>query len=198
MQILELAYNYGAYIIEEDNFSDFFYGEKPMPLKAADKYERVIYLKSFDRILTSGLGGYIVCPLEVLSRLNNAEASGYIQRGLDFYLNNYDFDTHCTKMRGIYARRFQRTVTAAETFLPQYAAFTKPAGGLSLWIRAKSDFSNEFIKHKVLVSPGRLYSQSTSKYFRISFANTHKDDISKGIGIIASVLQRGEEQWQKG
>jgi DNA-binding transcriptional MocR family regulator len=192
MQVLELAYNYGAYIIEEDTCGDFFYGEKPVPLKAMDTRERVIYLKSFDRILTSGLAGYIVCPHEISNRLQCCGTSGYIQRSLDYYFKNYNFDAHCTKIRGIYARRFQRTIIAAETFLSQYASFVKPTGGLGLWICPHDNFSvNEFIKHKVLVSPGNLYSNGTGaeRHFRINFANTREDDIYRGIGIIASVLQ---------
>ncbi|MCL2457181.1 MAG: PLP-dependent aminotransferase family protein, partial [Defluviitaleaceae bacterium] len=185
---LELAYNCGAHILEVNDCGDFFYGARPSPLKAADTRDRVIYLKSFDKILAPGLAGYVVCPREILSRLHADGTSGCIQRSLDFYLNDFDFDAHCAKIRGVYSRRFKRTISAAETFFSRCASFEKPEGGLGIWIRANGNFADEFLARNVLVSPGNLYSAGAQNFFRISFANTHEDDISKGIGIIASVL----------
>jgi DNA-binding transcriptional MocR family regulator len=185
---LELAYNSDAYIIEENGYGDFFYGARHSPLKAMDVRDRVIYLKSFDRILAPNLAGYIVCPREISNRLHVDGTSGCTQRSLNFYLTNFDFDAHCAKIRGVYARRFRRTISAAETFLSQYVSFEKPEGGLNLWVRSNGNFADEFLRRNVLVSPGNLYSAHSENYFRISFANTREDDISKGIGIIASVL----------
>jgi DNA-binding transcriptional MocR family regulator len=185
-EILKLAHNLNAYIIEEDTYSDFFYGTRPVPLKAADIFNRVIYIKSFDKILAPGLAGCMVCPTEIINRLQDTSgASGYIQRSLDFYLRNCDFNAFCAKMRSSYNRRYKRAVSAAETFLAPMS-FIKPQGGLSLWITGNDCF-NELYKRKVLVSPGELFSSKT--HFRISFANASEDEISTGIGIIASVLK---------
>jgi DNA-binding transcriptional MocR family regulator len=194
--ILEIAQDLNAYIIEVDAFSDFYYGVKPQAMKENDIYNRVIYIKSFDRVLTSGLAGYMVCSAEIINRLRDTGGvSGYIQRSLGYYFKNNDFAAHCAKLRGEYAKRYKRAVAAAETFLSPYASFTAAGGGLSLWVSPfkSADYIEEFLKHKVLVSPGRLYSPVVAKQdFRISFANAPEDDISKGIGIIASVLGVGE------
>ncbi|MCL2388213.1 MAG: PLP-dependent aminotransferase family protein [Defluviitaleaceae bacterium] len=191
---LELANNLKAYIIEADIYGDFYYGEKPTPLKAMDEQDRVVYIKSFDRILTHGLAGFMVCPKSVASMTSVAKTlrnmgggAGYIQRGLDFYLRNEDFAEHCAVMRSNYARRYKRAVAAAETFLTPYADVFFAEGGLSLWVRSKKIFSlQDFLKRQVLVSPARLYGSGAEYDFRISFAKA--DDLSKGIGIIASVL----------
>ncbi|MDR0271754.1 MAG: PLP-dependent aminotransferase family protein [Clostridiales bacterium] len=184
-RLLELAHNLNAYIIEVDSFGDFYYGVKPTPLAATDAHDRVIYIKNFDRVLTTGLPGFMICNLN----LETGGASGYIQRGLDFYLRNRDFESHSAKIRGNYSRIYRRTIAVAEKFLSPYASFIKPEGGLSLWINAKKDFSNDFLARKVLVSPGKLYSSNNETCFRLSFANVTPDDISKGIGIVASILQ---------
>jgi len=196
--ILELAHNMNAYIIEEDDYGDFFYGAKPTPLKAIDAHDRVIYLKSFDRVLTPGLASYMACPKDILNRLRNTSGvSGYIQRSLDFYLRNFNFGANCSEVRVNYTRRYKRAVAAAETFLTPYASFTKPEGGLSLWVRPHNanktaNYINEFFAQKVLVSPEEIFLPKATiivnRHFRISFANANEDDISKGIGIIASVL----------
>mgnify|MGYP002508111088 CR=1 FL=1 len=63
-RLLELAEQYGAYIIEEDDYYDFHYGAEPLvSLKALDYKNRVIYIKSFSKILMPGLRmGLIVLP----------------------------------------------------------------------------------------------------------------------------------------
>lgn len=203
-KILEIARNFDAYIIESDDYGDFFYNKIKIPLKAADTNGRVIYMKSFERMLTPGLVGYIACAEAVVNRLRESErASGYIQRSLDVYLRNSDFNAHCTNVRGAFAKKYRRAITAAETFLSPYASYIVPGGGLGLWVSPKdsrktSKFIDAFLRSKVLVSPGRLYapialsSAMAERHFRISFANSTEDEISKGIGIIASVLARGE------
>jgi DNA-binding transcriptional MocR family regulator len=187
--ILKLAVESGAYIIETDDYGDFFYHTPPLSLKAMDTARRVIYLKSFDRVLTQGLAGYIACPEEIINRLRDSEVNGCTQRALHFYLRNFDFAAHLSKIRAEYFRKFKRAVAAAEAFLSPYAEVTVPDGGLSIWVKADADYSNEFFKQKVLVSPGKLFSQKTAHHFRINFASVSDDDISKGIGIIASVLK---------
>ena len=189
-QVLKLAYNCNAYIIEDNGYGDFYYSQRPTTLRAMDA-ERVIYLSSFDKILTSGLAGYIACPPHIIKRLHGADgAAGYIQRGLDEYFTHGDFNAHCAKIRSIYARKYKRTMLALDTFLSDYTSYVRPEGGLGCWVRSpRADLTNELIKHGVLVSPSTLYSTSAETHFRISFANTQEDDISKGIGIIASVMR---------
>jgi DNA-binding transcriptional MocR family regulator len=188
-RVLELENN--SYIIEEDAYGDFFYGAKPTPLKASDESDRIIYIKSFDRVFTPGLLSFMVCPEEIFNRLRESEVSGYIQRGMDYYLRNYDFDAHCSEIRAYYAKKYRRAIAAAEAFLSPHAKFTKPEHGLYFWVTPNSprDFSNEFLTRKVIVTPGKLFSAKMKNSFRISFASATDDEISKGIGIIASVLK---------
>ncbi|MCL2356697.1 MAG: PLP-dependent aminotransferase family protein [Defluviitaleaceae bacterium] len=191
VQILELAYNSKAYIIEEDTQNDFFYAQSPVSLRDMDERNRVICLKSFDRVLAPGLASFAACPDEIINR-GFGEASGYIQRGLGFYLKNCNFAGHLEMLRKEYGRRYNKAVSAAEKFLAPYAGFQKPGGGLGLCFNGL-DIADEILARKVLVAPGALFSSDFSKvkpFFRINFANVTEDEISRGIGIIASVAGR--------
>jgi len=208
-KILEFALRASAYIIEADVCSDFFYKSRPTPLKAiagGSSANKVIYMKSFDRILAPGLGGCIVADESVVMRpcegqdfssrgmvADIAGSSGFVQRGLDYYLRNGDFAAHCTKMREVFSKRCRQATAAAETFLSPYADFVRPTGGLNLWVTPKAkraDYSAEFLRRRVLVSPSNLYDVGTfaDNSFGISFASASTDDIFKGIGIIAEIL----------
>ena len=186
--ILQLANKFNAYIIEIDNYNDFFYSKKPQTLLAMDNDDRVLYIKSFERIISAGLLGYIIYPKGV--KFFAGGASGYIQRGLDFYFKNFDYDNHCKNIRTAYAQRYKKAVAVTETFLsPFCTVFAKSEGGLCLWLKLKKELADCFPVDKVLVSLGQLYFRyEQMQYFRISYANVSLDDISKGIGILASVL----------
>jgi DNA-binding transcriptional MocR family regulator len=188
---LELAHNFSAYIIEIDGYGDFFYHNRPTPLKAADNHDLVIYMKSFDRILAANMAGYMVLPEKISDKFRTVcSVSGFTQRGLDYFLRN-NFDTFSAKIRSIYAKKYRKAVVAVQKFLTPHANFSIPEGGLGFWISPKTpdpDYFQKFYARKIIVSDGQLYSQKNS--FRLNFANASEDEISAGIGIIASILGR--------
>ena len=63
-KLIDLAEEYNFYILEDDFISDFkFISENHRTLKSYDKYNRVIYIKSFSKILMPGLRmGLMVVP----------------------------------------------------------------------------------------------------------------------------------------
>jgi DNA-binding transcriptional MocR family regulator len=201
-QVLELAYRYGSYIIEEDSQNDFYYGKQPpVPMKALDYRSQVIYVKSFSKILMPGLRmGFMVCPRKVhvttAKRNTDIATSGYIQRAFDFYLRDGGFEGHLQHMRAVYGRRFRKAVKAAERHLTPYVDFYKPEGGLSLWLTVKDltddveTLCGKFLQQRVIVSPGTLFISQGDKTsgFRISFANLPEGKIAEGIELIAAVL----------
>jgi DNA-binding transcriptional MocR family regulator len=204
-RVLELAYKYNTYIIEEDNQNDFYYDRKPrVPLKALDYRNQVIYIKSFSKILMPGLRmGFMVCPKKIsvttVKRNTDIATSGYIQRAFDLYLRDGDFGRHCAHMRTVYARRYRKAVKMAVAQLAPYANIGIPGGGLSLWFELKDAdgrqaeaLCNRFLQQRVIVSPGALFSlhDDDMPCFRISFASVSEAALAKGIDLIASVIKQ--------
>jgi DNA-binding transcriptional MocR family regulator len=134
--VLELAHNFSAYIIEADNYSDFFFNTRPTPLKAADNHGSVIYIRGLDRVFAAEMPGYMLLPEKMNFRVT-CHASGFVQRGLDFYLRNFGFEAHCAKIRSVYAKKYRKAASAVQKFLTPYADFTIPEGGLGFWISPK-------------------------------------------------------------
>ncbi|MCL1863733.1 MAG: PLP-dependent aminotransferase family protein [Defluviitaleaceae bacterium] len=186
--ILQLAHKYNAYIIEADSYSDFYYKQKPTPMITMDNDDRVLYIKSFERVFAAGMLGYMVCPKR--QSIQAGGASGYIQRGLDFYFRNFDYEKHCDAIRAAYAQKYKKAVAAAETFLSPFCTlFSKSEGGIGLWLKLNNGELPDTAG--VIVSPGQLYfSREQTQYFRLSYANVSPDDISKGIGMLAAVLAK--------
>ena len=192
-RLLEIASAYDAYIVEEDQLSDFYYdGIKRPPLQALDNGGRVIYIKNFSRILTPGVGiGFMACP-SGMPEIRSADTPppGYAQRAFDIFIRSGGFEAHAANMRRVYGRRYQKLVAAAHTYLAPIADFELPGGGLSLWVtphHKTADYADKFLQRKVVVSPGQLFAAENG--FRISFAAVPEERIAEGIGVIASVLR---------
>jgi len=188
-----LAQAAGAYIVEEDQYSDFYYdGNKRTPLMAVGG--KVIYIKGFSKSLVPGLRmGFMAYPEGMDIPKGDADVPGYFQRGFDLFLRSGAYDLHMANMRSVYGRRYQKLESAAKTYLAHLADFELPGGGLGLWVmphmKQERLYIEGFLQRKVIVSPGRLFSSGDVGGFRINFAAVPEERIAEGIGIIASVLE---------
>jgi len=110
--ILELAHRYDVYIVEDDHMADLELNSKADPMYAYDRNERVIYLKSFSKIIFPGLRiGVTVLPeslLDVFIRYKRGldiDSSMLSQGALEIYLKSGMFARHRDKLRESYASR---------------------------------------------------------------------------------------------
>lgn len=116
-KLIDLAEEYNFYILEDDFISDFkFLSENNRTLKSYDKYNRVIYIKSFSKILMPGLRmGLMVVPTELVERTvvskhnSDISTSPLIQKSLYYYMSKFNWDKHTTDMEKIYTDKFLET-----------------------------------------------------------------------------------------
>lgn len=205
-ELLELAIKYNFYIIEEDNLSDFNYSnENPVTLKALDYRNRVIYIKSFSKILMPGLRlGYMVLPKAISESVaeikysTDISTSGFLQRAFEMFLKSSDWNSHIAYMRSIFSEKYAVAVKEIEDKLLNWVEFTPPEGGLRLWLKLKDKtidcdkFYEKLVHNGVVVIPGEVYSIDDEKVygFALSFADIEKEDIIKGIDIIAKTFSQ--------
>ncbi len=206
-ELLEFAYKHNFYIVEEDNIGDFSYTEeKLIPLKALDYRGKVIYIKSFSKILMPGLRiGYMVLPKAVSQAIASAKystdisTSGFIQRAFELYLKSNRHNEHILKMRSIFKEKYNLTTHLIDKKLSPYFSYNKEKGGLTLWLKLKHTFIDvnklyeEFAKAGVLVMPGSLFAtndEEVMQHIRISFANVSDEQIEQGICIMNDVCKR--------
>ncbi|MBM6829918.1 PLP-dependent aminotransferase family protein [Anaerotignum lactatifermentans] len=204
-RLLELAEKYDTYIIEEDDFYDFHYGkEHPLPLKALDYKNRVVYIKSFSKILMPGLRmGLMVLPKKIRMAVQEAKyttdisTSGFIQKALEEYLRINGWELHGKQVRQYGSGKYRKAVSMAKKYLtPKGASFALPEGGVSLWVRLPDGvdaevFCNRALEKNVLVSPGSQFSlgQEGSSHIRLSFAGLSDDKIEVGMKRLGDVLE---------
>ena len=202
-KLLELAEKYDTYIIEDDNLYDFNYSEELLvPLKALDYKNRVIYIKSFSKILMPGLRiGFVVIPKKILNSVMEAKyttdisTSGFIQKALDYYLRKNGWEQHGKVMREYGSKKYKKILECANQYLKGNVEYHCPEGGISLWVGLPKGMKAEnlcsrLLEENVIVSPGSQFYMSgeESNHIRLCFSNVSDDEIETGLQCVGECI----------
>jgi len=211
LELIDLAYENNLYIIEDDFLSDLSYEGNRLPLKSIDKYDQVIYIKSFSKILMPGLRiGFLTAPKKLLKDIVKAKhttditSSGFIQRAFDLYLRKGYWKEHIKKIKLDYSEKYELLLDKIKKLNSHGISFVEPRGGLSLWLKLPESIDsielyNECMKNNVIIVPGKIFfiaeKSDCTNYIRLSFGSVSKEQIKKGIDIIdRSILNLKDEK----
>lgn len=204
-QLLEIAVKYDMYIVEDDYVGELiFTKQKTVPLKVNDEFGKVIYIKSFSKILMPGLRlGFVAVPdilnkaIQKAKQATDISTSGLIQRTFDIYLREGHWEKQLKNMKDIYKSRFETMVTSLNEFLPRKVKFYVPRGGILFWIELPKRFdSREFFNSikdsKIAFVPGDLfyYTEEKSSAIRLSIASVSEEDIKIGVKYLSEYLRK--------
>jgi len=142
-QILTLARQHQAWVLEDDYDSEFRFSGPPISsLAGLDTHARVIYLGSFSKVLYPGLKlGYMVVPkglIEAFKRSHydlNRPGQIPVQAALAEFINMGHFASALRKARQSYALRRQTLLAALQPCLGANAQITGAEQGLHLCLR---------------------------------------------------------------
>ena len=141
--LLDLADTHQTPVLEDDYESELRFEQPALPcLKALDPRDQVIYVGTFSKALYPGLRlGYVVAARPLLERLALVRFSadlgfdGVGQAALVELLRSEALDRHVRRIRRLYSARRDALLEALERFMPEGTHFTRPTGGLQVWVR---------------------------------------------------------------
>jgi DNA-binding transcriptional MocR family regulator len=203
-QLLDTASRYGVPILEDDAYGDLRYDGEPLPtLKALDKEESVIYLGSFSKTLSPGLRvGFVIGPAAIMEQLIFAKQAADLhtsvlpQRIAHEFLQQDLLDPHVSKMIQSYRQRRDAMLNAMERFFPAHVCWTRPEGGIFLWVTLPGDMDagrmfDRAVAEKVVYVPGANYfaNGGGKNTMRLNFSAYGEEIISEGIHRLAHVIQ---------
>ncbi|GAB1483421.1 PLP-dependent aminotransferase family protein [Treponema sp.] len=212
--LLDLASRYDFRILEDDLLSDLYYGERREPscLKAMDTEDRVIYIRSFSKVLMPGLRlGVLVPPrslrfrFEAAKRASDIATDGLVQRTLELYLSRGYHNSRLDFLRSHYGAIYAQTLNACQKYLlPLGVSFDAPEGGLNLWVRLPEPIRGSALRAAALERGVALVNeavygqdpQAKDEHVRISFASLSASDAEQGIRLIAEALGSLQTQSQ--
>jgi 2-aminoadipate transaminase len=203
-QVMEVATRHRVVVIEDAPYTELRYSGDPLPpLKSLDRLGLVVYLGTFSKTFCPGLRiGWVAAPRDLYEKYVLVKQSADLhtstlsQWQLARYLELYDLDAHVEGLRAVYRSRRDAMLAALERELPPGVRFTRPAGGLFVWVELPEEISARDVLAKCLerdvafVPGGSFFPNGGHENtLRLNFSSMPEDRIGEGIQRLAAVLR---------
>jgi len=213
-RLVELADQYGVPIVEDDPYGKLRYeGEYIPPVIAVDAEFRghceetycgnVIYLSTFSKTLAPGLRmAWVTAPVAVIQKFVQAKQGADLhsptfnqaiayEAAKDGFLSQY-----IEKIKAIYGERRLVMLAALEEHFPAGTKWTRPEGGMFLWVTLpegidSSEILQKAVQRKVAFVPGGPFHANGGgkNTMRLNFSNAQPEMIREGIARLGQVLK---------
>ena len=204
--IARLAGKYDVYVLEDDYMADLGAERRFDPIYAYDTSSRVVYVKSFSKIIFPGLRlGAIVLPEPLLKTFEAfkpyPDTSLLSQAALEVYIKNGMYERHKHKIRSLYASRMKALNDSVKRYneagaieVPDirsciYMPFMlKPTVNADRLIKRLADRNINVVSSHAYYLSGYL---DREKFLRISVSQTQPERIDEGVRAIIEEIARG-------
>jgi 2-aminoadipate transaminase len=200
--LVEACARLGLPLIEDDPYGALCYSGEPLPKMLAMNPNGVIYMGSFSKVLTPGIRlGYVVAPLPLIRKLEQAKQAADLhtaqltQMVVHEVIKDGFLTEHIPTIRQLYAGQCQAMLDALKEFFPSSVTWTKPEGGMFLWLTLPKHIDSmklldEAIAQNVAFVPGApFYANSPeSNTLRLSFVTVPPEKIREGIARLGKLI----------
>jgi DNA-binding transcriptional MocR family regulator len=212
--MLQLAADLDIAIIEDAAYQSLRFDGEPIPpilaLEIAQKGSieacRTLYCGSFSKTLAPGLRvGWICGAKEVISRLVLMKQAADLHSSTLNQMAIADvagkiFDDHVAKIKAAYRARRDAMLAALAKHMPAGVEWTRPEGGMFVWITLPKGMDGAALLAKSLQSqkvafvPGSAFFADGSgrNTIRLSFSRADEPTIAEGIKRLGAVLRAAQ------
>lgn len=205
-KLVDMASDYDFLIIEDDPYGELRYrGEDIPPIKSFDDEGRVIYMSTFSKILSPGLRvGWVVAQEDILKKLVIAKQSADVctnvlgQRIAHEYIARGHIETQIEKIKKIYSRKMDLMLGGMNEFMPDGIEWTKPDGGMFLWVDLpdwmdSGELLKKALKKRVAFVTGKAFFADPKDgitSMRLNFTHPSDSMITEGLRRLGSVVNQ--------
>jgi 2-aminoadipate transaminase len=202
-ELLEAARAAKVPVVENDAYGELRYEGEPLPaIKQLDENGGTVLLRSFSKVSFPGLRvGWVVGPKPLIDRLRQAKEAADLhtdqlsQAVLLEFAESGRLEAHRARVLQAGAERLAATLEACRRYLPPNARWTRPQGGMNVWVRLPEPLdAGELLpraqKEGVAYLPGRYFAVSRLQpgALRLSFAGLTPDQIRAGLSILGRIV----------
>jgi 2-aminoadipate transaminase len=201
--ILRLARELRFAVIENDIYGELRYrGEAVPSLKKLDEGGETVLVRSFSKITFPGLRvGWLIGPKSLVARLAEAKKLADLhtdqlaQAVLLKFLATGRLAEHKARVLSAGAERLRAVIAACERSLPAGTEFTRPEGGMNLWVRLPAPLDAGALldrahREGAAYLPGSYFevSRRAPEALRLSFAGLAPEAIRAGVAILGRIF----------
>jgi len=203
--VMKLVRKFEIPIVEDCPYSEVrFEGESLPPLKSMEGSEWVVYLGTFSKIFCPGLRlAWLVADEPLFNKFVLSKQGADLhtqtlgQMMLAEYLEQFDLDANIEKTIALYRRRRDVMLRGMEEHFPSNADWTRPEGGMFLWVTLPEGLDAYHIldlclKEDVAFVPGAPFfpNGGHENTLRMNYSASNAERIKDGVRRMAGVINR--------
>ena len=203
-ELVSFAREHDLLIVEDSPYRELRYSGEAVPTLYSLAPERTLHLGSFSKILAPGFRlGWIIGPEALLEKI-------YIcKQALDLcppvfdqyiaaeYISSGELDRNLVKTIAEYRRRRDRMLGLLERYMPEGTSWTRPEGGLFLFLTLPECIDTVALYDKAL-SAGVAYVAGSFFYtdgshrntMRLNFSFIDEEKMEPGIRLLADLISK--------
>jgi len=207
-ELLDWAWETGAYVLEDDYDSDFRYQGSPLSaLFGLDQHDCVIYMGTFSKSIGAGIRlGYLVLPRDLVEPAQTIKAlldNGHAwldQATLADFISSGSYAKHLRRIRHTYRKRRDCLINALQRHFGN-VQLTGSEGGMHIIWHLPNDFPNAIEVQKIAEEGGvGVYALEASaaiclhgdtcsqRALILGYSSLSESDIEKGIARLSKEL----------
>ena len=204
-RLVEIAHERELLVLEDNPYGLLRYeGESEPTLRALDGGVYTMYLGTFSKILSPGIRlGWVVAPPPVLEKINLGKQAADLctstlsQLMVEAYFSEGHWRDYVDSLTEIYRARRDTMLDALAESLPPEADWTRPSGGLFIWVTLPdyidtTDLLARALRENVAFVPGEgayLDGRGRSS-MRLNFSGVDEEAIREGVRRIGKVVDQ--------
>lgn len=202
-QLLECCISKEITIIEDDIYSDLYFGlNKPRTIYSFDTTGTVILCSSFSKSLSRDLRLGWILPGKHIQKVKQLKivtsiATGItVQKGVAMYLQKGCYERYIKKQRSVLEIQSIQWQGAIKQYLLSVQSFSTPKGGLALWAELPANVDTVKLyknaqKKGITITPGSLFSSQNKyqNYLRLSFSEELTDKRKEALVSLEGLIQ---------
>ena len=201
-RLVAWAQKSGVTLVENDIYSELRYLGDPLPtLKQLDGSGKTILLRSYSKIAFPGLRvGWVTAPREIIARLTEEKQisdlhSDQLAQAIFLrFAESGELAEHIGRTREAGRARLEAAFRACEEFWPEGTKWTRPEGGMCLWMELPAPLTAETLLREAraegidfLPGPNFSLGSAHSRSLRISFGGLPPETITRGLQILGNI-----------
>ncbi|MCD5408867.1 PLP-dependent aminotransferase family protein [Candidatus Bipolaricaulota bacterium] len=205
-ELLAIAAREDLVVVEDMPYRKLRYtGEHQPPVAALDEEGRVLVLFTFSKVLAAGLRlGAMAGPKQLIDKIVTMKqatdlcTSSLTQRIAARFMLEHDLSAHVRRLCSHYRVKRDAMLEALERYMPKEegVSWTKPEGGLFLWVRLPEAVDAErmlrrALEHQVAFVIGTPFfvDGSGRNTMRLCFSKASLEEIEEGIRRLGRVVE---------
>lgn len=203
-RVYEILKDRDVVLIEDDPYGELRFDGERLPYIGAGKLPNSILLGTFSKTVTPGMriGFMISGNKELLKGISIAKEASDLHTNIFSqyliwdYLTNNDLDIHIAKIKALYQKQAQAMMDAMDKYFPSMVKYTKPHGGMFLWVTLPEGVSAmslfpKALEKKVAFVPGAPFyiGMENVNTMRLNYTNADCETIEEGIRRLGDLLK---------